>query len=160
MSAQFLRTIPILRIFDEQRAKEFYVGYLGFSVDWEHRFEPDTPLYMQISRGPTVLHLSEHHGDGTPGTALFLDMIGLEQFHNELVGKPYKYYRPGIEAVPWNARMMTIVDPFGNNLRFNQYNGHTEQNTRRESPENGKRQSKRSHRAPRRRPSRGSRSRA
>lgn len=31
-------TIPILRIFDEAKAKEFYVAFLGFSVDWEHRF--------------------------------------------------------------------------------------------------------------------------
>jgi hypothetical protein len=27
---------PILRIFGVEKAKEFYVGYLGSSVDWEH----------------------------------------------------------------------------------------------------------------------------
>ena len=27
----------------------------------------------------------------------------------------------GIEAVPWGARMMTVADPFGSGLRFNQY---------------------------------------
>lgn len=32
--------IPILRIFDEAKAREFYVGFLGFTVDWKHRFEP------------------------------------------------------------------------------------------------------------------------
>ncbi len=31
------RATPILRIFDEAKAKEFYVGFLGFKVDWEHR---------------------------------------------------------------------------------------------------------------------------
>jgi hypothetical protein len=30
---------PILRSFDEAKAREFYIDYLGFSVDWEHRFE-------------------------------------------------------------------------------------------------------------------------
>jgi hypothetical protein len=27
---------PILRSFDEAKAKEFWVSFLGFSVDWEH----------------------------------------------------------------------------------------------------------------------------
>jgi len=30
---------PVLRIFDVEKAKDFYFGFLGFSVDWEHRFE-------------------------------------------------------------------------------------------------------------------------
>lgn len=146
MPIQFQRTIPVLRMFDEQKAKEFYVQYLGFKVDWEHRFEPNTPLYMQVSRGNTVLHLSEHYGDGTPGTTLFLDMIGLEEFHQELSAKRYKYFRPGIQDVPWNAKMMALLDPFGNHLRFNQYNEHNAENTQQEPPENKKKSSQRSHR--------------
>ena len=46
---QALQTIPILRNFDEAKAREFYLGYLGFQVDWEHRFEPGMPLYMQTA---------------------------------------------------------------------------------------------------------------
>lgn len=46
----FGTTTPILRIFDEAKAKEFYVGFLGFTVDWEHRFEAGLPLYMQVSK--------------------------------------------------------------------------------------------------------------
>jgi len=40
---------PIIRIFDEAKAREFYLEFLGCSVDWQHRFEPDAPLYMQVS---------------------------------------------------------------------------------------------------------------
>ena len=69
--AQF-RAIPILRIFDEAKAREFYLGFLGFTVDWEHRFAPDLPLYMQVSRGGLVLHLSEHQGDATPGSTVLV----------------------------------------------------------------------------------------
>lgn len=54
---------PTLRIFDEARAREFYLGYLGFRIDWEHRFAPGMPLYLQVSRDDCVLHLSQHHGD-------------------------------------------------------------------------------------------------
>ena len=60
----------ILRIFDEAKAKDFYLGFLGFGLDWEHRFEPDMPLYAQISLGECVIHLSEHHGDASPGSAV------------------------------------------------------------------------------------------
>jgi hypothetical protein len=59
--------VPILRIFDEPKAKNFYLGFLGFGLDWEHRFEPGMPLYAQISRTGCIIHLSEHHGDASPG---------------------------------------------------------------------------------------------
>ncbi len=65
--------VPILRIFDVQKALDFYVGFLGFHVDWEHRFAPDAPLYMQVSRGDTKLQLSEHHGDAVPGGSVLID---------------------------------------------------------------------------------------
>ena len=110
-------TTPILRIFDEAKAKEFYVDFLGFKVDWEHRFEPGLPLYLQVSRGECVLHLSEHHGDATPGAALRIATEGLEDFQRELIAKGYKYARPGIEELPW-GRDLTVCDPFGNRLTF------------------------------------------
>ena len=115
--AKLGRTIPILRIFDEAKAREFYVDFLGFTVDWEHRFAPDLPLYMQVSRDGCVLHLSEHHGDATPGAALRIDTAALEAFHQEITAKAYKYARPQIEAMPW-GRDLSVRDPFGNRLTF------------------------------------------
>jgi uncharacterized glyoxalase superfamily protein PhnB len=112
------KTTPILRIFDEAKAREFYVGFLGFTVDWEHRFEPGLPLYMQISKDGCVLHLSEHHGDCSPGAAMRIEAAGLEAFQRELAAKGYKYARPQIEDMPWGSRDMSIRDPFGNRLTF------------------------------------------
>ena len=117
---EVLQTIPILRIFDVAKAREFYLDYLGFRVDWEHRFEPALPLYMQVSRSGCVLHLSEHHGDASPGATVFLRMTGVEPFHHELATKNYAYQRPGVELAPWNAKLMELTDPFGNRLRFNE----------------------------------------
>ncbi len=51
MTITFSRVIPTLRMFDIARAREFYLDYLGFKVDFEHRFEPDLPLFLGISRG-------------------------------------------------------------------------------------------------------------
>jgi uncharacterized glyoxalase superfamily protein PhnB len=112
------KTTPILRIFDEAKAKEFYVDFLGFSVDWEHRFDHDLPLYMQVSKDDCVLHLSEHYGDCTPGAAMRIETTDLDTFHAELASKQYKYARPGIEDMPWGTRDMSIQDPFGNRLTF------------------------------------------
>ncbi len=118
MTSAFHPVVPILRIFDVARAKEFYVGFLGFTVDWEHTFEPDTPVYMQVSRGDCAIHLSEHHGDGTPGTAIRVVVDELEAYHAELTAKTYKYYRPGLQDQEWGQREMSVQDPFGNKIIF------------------------------------------
>ena len=117
---EILQTIPLLRIFDIPKARDFYIDFLGFKADWEHRFEPGLPLYMQISRGGCVLHLTEHHGDCCPGATVFIRVKGLERFHSEITAKAYGYARPGIEKAPWNAKLMQVCDPFGNRLRFNE----------------------------------------
>ena len=121
MTLRPLQTIPILRIFDVEKAKEFYVGFLGFAVDWEHQFDGVAPVYMQVSRAGCVLHLSEHHGDACPGSAVFVRCTGLDAYQQELLAKQYKYYRPGIELAPWGAKVMDVTDPFGNRLSFNEY---------------------------------------
>ncbi len=109
--------VPVLRIFSEEKAEEFYLDFLGFTLDWHHRFEDDLPLYAQISRSGLVLHLSAHHGDGTPGSTAYLWMTGIDAFQRELLSRPYGYARPGITDSPW-ARELEIADPFGNHLRF------------------------------------------
>ena len=111
-------TTPILRIFDEIKTVEFYVNFLGFSVDWRHRFHDDAPLYLQVSRGGCLLHLSEHHGDACPGAAARIQVDDLDAFEAELQAKSYKYYRPAIETMPWGTRDMSVKDPFGNRLTF------------------------------------------
>ena len=110
--------VPILRIFDEAKAREFYLDFLGFQLDWEHRFEANFPLYMQISRDRCVLHLSEHHGDACPGAALRIETTALDDYQQQLLAADYKFAKPGIELKPWDAREMTIHDPFGNRLVF------------------------------------------
>ena len=111
MAVSFLKTIPRLRIFDVERAKEFYAGLLGFSVDWEHHFEDNAPAYLQVSRAGLVLHLTEHHGDCCPGSTVFVWMTGIEEFHREITGKGYKYLRPGIETTFYDAKCVQVIAP-------------------------------------------------
>jgi len=53
MTDQRFQAIPIFRIFDEEKARDFYLGFLGMTVDFEHRFEENTPIYMQSLLGPS-----------------------------------------------------------------------------------------------------------
>jgi catechol 2,3-dioxygenase-like lactoylglutathione lyase family enzyme len=119
MSIQFSSVIPTFRIYSLEKAREFYVDFLGCKIDWQHRFEDNAPVYMQVSRGGLVLHLSEHHGDGTPGAVAYVAMRGVEELHRELNAKQYRHNRPGLQPQPWGMEM-TVIDPFANRIRFNE----------------------------------------
>jgi len=120
MPARFTRIIPTLRIFDIAKAREFYLEFLGFKVDFEHRFEPDLPLFMQVSLGDVILYLSEHHGDASPGARIVIETSGVAEFQAELSAKIYGYARPGLVEQPWGATSMTIADPFYNHIEFSE----------------------------------------
>lgn len=111
--------VPLLRMFDASASYDFYVDYLGFTIEWEHRFEPDLPLYTRITRDDATIDLTEHHGDGTPGTVVWIPVEDVEALHRELSAKRHPRSRPGIERDDEGA-VMTVWDPSGNSLRFAQ----------------------------------------
>lgn len=115
---QFGPVIPILRMFDAEKARAFYVDFLGFQLDWEHRFGPDFPLYMQVSRGDARLHLSEHHGDCSPGAGVRITVGDVDALCAEVTGRTYAFARPQVEEMPWGLREMRVTDPFANRLIF------------------------------------------
>ncbi len=110
--------VPVLRIFDLAKAREFYCDFLRFSWDWQHQSAPNLPVFAQISRAGLLLFLSEHHGDGTPGSLVMLRMRGLDALHAELSARAYRHARPAIEPRPWGWRDLPVTDPFGNRLVF------------------------------------------
>jgi uncharacterized glyoxalase superfamily protein PhnB len=120
VALQMLQTIPLVRIFDVSKAKEFYVDFLGFQVDWEHHFDDRSPAYLQVSKAGCILHLTEHYGDCCPGSTVFVWLKGLDEFHQEIMAKGYGMMRPGIETTFYGARCMEVIDPFGNRIRFNE----------------------------------------
>jgi catechol 2,3-dioxygenase-like lactoylglutathione lyase family enzyme len=107
--------IPILRMFDLEATKRFYLDYLGCQLDWEEG-GGDCPAFMQVSRGPLVLNLSSHHGDGTPGTAVLVVVDDVEALHAELKDKG-PFMNPGIEP-HGVGREMVLLDPASNQIRF------------------------------------------
>jgi catechol 2,3-dioxygenase-like lactoylglutathione lyase family enzyme len=118
MAVQFHRVIPTFRIFSLEKAREFYLDFLGFKVDFEHRFSPDAPVYMQVSRGGIVIRLSEHHGDATPGSTAYVDATGVRELHRELNDKNYRHNKPGLQLQDWGMTEVAVIDPFHNRIIF------------------------------------------
>lgn len=115
----FERVTPVLRIFDEAKAREFYIDFLGFELAFAHRFEEGDPVYMGLSLGDCHLHLSEHFGDASPGAHIRFAMDKVAPFCEALNAKGYAFARPQVEGpMPWGGYQMTIPDPFGNRLTF------------------------------------------
>ena len=114
----FSRPVPILRSFNEDKTKEFYIKFLGFKLDWEHRFGPNTPLYMQLSLGEASIQISEHYGDGCPGARVRIEVNDVVKYCEVLNSKNYRHARPGYQSMSWGTTDMTIDDPSGNKITF------------------------------------------
>ncbi|WP_432545066.1 glyoxalase superfamily protein [Kineococcus sp. SYSU DK002] len=114
----FAPGVPVLRVMSAEVALGFYRDYLGFALDWEHRFEAGFPLYVQVSRGQTVLHLSEHHGDGGPHGVVWIAVADVHALHTELHSHPTAPLRPGVDLGSPGGPTLEVIDPYGNVLRF------------------------------------------
>ena len=112
------QAIPIFRSFDEAATKAFYVDFLGFEIEHEHRLDAEAPLFLRLRLDQCILFLSEHHGDATPGGSARIDVANVHEYCEVLNAKKYKYARPDVISQPWGYDDMTIVDPSGNRLIF------------------------------------------
>ncbi|WP_299029047.1 glyoxalase superfamily protein [uncultured Sulfitobacter sp.] len=111
-------SVPILRSYDADAARAFYIDFLGFELLFEHRFADDAPLYMGLKCGECELHLSEHFGDGTPGTYIRIEVDDVAAMSERLIAKNYKNAKPGWQHQSWGWDEMSISDPAGNKLIF------------------------------------------
>lgn len=100
--------IPILRVESVDRAVEWY-AQLGFTKEWEHRFEEGLPAFASIARGRGRIYLSEHEGDATPGTLIYVRHSELDAVADLLGQRPTE--------VTW-GRELKVEDPDGNRLRI------------------------------------------
>ena len=110
--------IPILRVEDAAAAVTWYER-LGFAKQWEHRFERGLPAFVEVARGGVRLFLSEHKGDNPGPTMCHVEVDDLDALMAE-----WKERRPdftqSIEIAPWNAKHVSLKDPFGNRLGINE----------------------------------------
>jgi catechol 2,3-dioxygenase-like lactoylglutathione lyase family enzyme len=100
--------IPVLQVADANASIGWYER-LGFTKQWEHRFEPGFPAFVSIARGRARLFLSEHSGDARPDTLLHLVVGDIEAVVAEF-GRPAGEQLYGCE--------FELRDPDGNRLRI------------------------------------------
>ena len=99
--------VPILRVADVATAIVWY-GRLGFEQQFEHRFETHLAAYVGIRRDGAQLHLSEHVGDATPGTLIYIWVDAIDPIAAE--------FGATVSEAPW-GREIELTDPDGNRLR-------------------------------------------
>ena len=100
--------IPILRVANAAEAVAWYER-LGFTKEWEHRFEAGMPAFVSIARGRARLFLSEHLGDARPDTLVYLVVDDIGAVVTE-------FGRPADEP-PYGCEF-ELCDPDGNRLRI------------------------------------------
>lgn len=101
----------------QARSKQFYVNGLGFHVDWEHRFEPGFPVFMQVSREGLAFFLTEHTGDCAVGGLIHLYVPDVDAWFDEFRRQGVRVQEPPDEYLQ-GLRSMTVVDPDGNKLHI------------------------------------------
>lgn len=110
------RVVPALRITDDARSRAYYVETLGFTVEWEHRFESGFPVFMSVVRDGMRLFLSEHAGDCRVGGLVHFVIPDVDAWHEEFRRKGALVAEPPNDDLGF--RNMTVKDPDGNQLRF------------------------------------------
>ena len=103
---KFGNTMPILRSFDESKAKKFYIDFLEFNLDWEHRFKEGLPPYIcrSLKMGVCYIFQSITEIVVLVGAAIRIETDELEHYHQLLMDKEYKNARPGIQEMPWGGK--------------------------------------------------------
>jgi uncharacterized glyoxalase superfamily protein PhnB len=74
-------------------------------------------VFVQISRDGMEIYLTQHTGDCEPGGLVHLYVPDVDDWYAELSGKGVAIKEPPCEDLP-GLRMMTVVDPDGNQLRI------------------------------------------
>ena len=105
--------IPILRVKSAAASVKWY-AQLGFKQEWEHRFQPDFPAFVEISNGSMLLFLSEHTGDASPDTLVFLRVADVDSFVADLPGAAEKIE----DSEGIGMRDVEVEDPDGNRIRI------------------------------------------
>ncbi len=109
------RVFPTLRITNEAKARQFYLDSLGFTLDWEHRFAPHYPVFMQVSKEGLAIRLSAHEGDGAVGGNAHLDVADVDAWYRDATAHGVTTSRPPADQ-PWGVRDVRFRDPDGNQL--------------------------------------------
>lgn len=117
MSVTFRGVTPVLRVDDVEKSIEYYVGVLGFKLDFR---DDDGSSFASVSRDQCHLFLSV--GDqGNAGSWMWIGVSDVDVLYEEIRDKGARIRNPP-SNYPWGSRELHIEDPDGNVLRFGSAN--------------------------------------
>ncbi|MBP6015047.1 MAG: VOC family protein [Alphaproteobacteria bacterium] len=111
------RVVPALRVTSFAASKLFYER-LGFEVSWEHRFEPELPVFASIEFDGMEIYLTEHSGDCERGGLVHFSIPDVDAYYETIKSRGVAVRDAPSNSLGDDMRDMTIVDPDGNQLRF------------------------------------------
>lgn len=115
--SQLEKCVPTLRVRDASAACRYFCDQLGFTKDWEHRFEPGLPLFVSVSRDGVALHLSEHTGDGPLNVRVYVYVQDPKALFEELTSRGARVIaEPELQS--YGTLEFIVEDLDGNRLRF------------------------------------------
>jgi catechol 2,3-dioxygenase-like lactoylglutathione lyase family enzyme len=108
-----VRSVTPILFADDAMASAAWYASLGFEIDFVHRFDDHSPLFVGLRSDTTGLMLSEHRGDALPNGLVYVSVADLDQAAAAL-GVP-------AEVQEWGIREAHAVDPGGNRVRVAQH---------------------------------------
>jgi uncharacterized glyoxalase superfamily protein PhnB len=117
VAAQLQRCVPTFRVRDANAACAYFCDALGFTKDWEHRFEPGFPLFVSVSRDGVALHLSEHASDGPLAVKVYIYVHDAQALHDEARARGARIVAE-LCRQPYDVLEFSVEDPDGNVIRF------------------------------------------
>jgi catechol 2,3-dioxygenase-like lactoylglutathione lyase family enzyme len=115
---RFTNIVPVLKVSDIQRAREFYTGVLGFAVTWQAPNDGGGENCMlQAGCASLLLSTGSHLGDKPQFTGtLYFNMIDVQAFFEEVKDKAHLVWP--LETMDYGQMEFGIRDCDGYTLAF------------------------------------------
>jgi len=122
------KLLPLLYVSDVEQSVSFYRDKLGFEFKgwWDddtHQYVPElpakVPVFAELKAGDLIIHLhliEEGKSIQTGSTAFHLEVIDVDQYHNEVVARGLNAEAP--QDMPWGWRQFYVTDPDGHEWSF------------------------------------------
>jgi uncharacterized glyoxalase superfamily protein PhnB len=108
------RAVPVLPADDLRVAKAFYVGKLGFVLQFEVS-EDGTSGLMGLERGTIQLTIDAPMDGHGRDACVALHVANADAYYDEWRARGVEMRRPPRDE-DWGGRTFDVIDPFGNTL--------------------------------------------
>lgn len=108
------RAVPVLPADDLRVAKDFYVGKLGFTVQFEASENGTTGL-VGLERGTIQLTIDAPMDGHGRDACVALHVENADAYYHEWHARGVDMRRPPRDE-PWGGRTFDVIDPSGNTI--------------------------------------------